>query len=166
MKTARPSGPVVFCALLAMMISVRVVAGDPVPQAPAPSLAGRLFQLPEGVELSESQKERVRLLVEEYEPKLAGFQEESLNATTKAQREARADAYKQKREHSKAEPSPPDAENAMALSETQQKIFTDIQNRKNAVKREALRRFKAMLTPEQLAKVETPAGGRKRVLKR
>lgn len=165
MKTVHPYCATVFSALLVITISVSVVAGDPAQKAPTPSLAGRLFQLPEGMELTESQKETIQLLIEDYESKLAGFQEEILNVTTKEQREARAAAYKLKRENSKTELSQADAESAMELTEAQKKAFTDIKNRKNAVKREALRRFKAVLTPDQLAKIEAQTGSRRRLLK-
>jgi hypothetical protein len=167
MKTSCPDRAILFTALLVITISLSVATGDPAKTktAPTPSLAGRLFQLPDGMEWAESQKETIQLLIEDYEPKLAGFQQEILNITTKEQREARAAAFRQKRGNAKTGLSQADAESAMELTEAQKKTFADVQNRKNAVKREALRRFKAVLTPDQLAEIEAQAGNRKRLPK-
>ena len=167
MKRVHPFCGIVLSVLMVLAFSVSVVVGDPAQKAPVPNLAGRLFQVPAGMKLTESQKVKIQLLIKDYEPRLARFQEEILKVTTKKQRETRAAVYKLKRENPKTGASPQAvAENSMELTEGQKKVFADIQNRKNAVKREALRRFKAVLTPDQLAEIENQAGSRKRLSKR
>jgi len=131
---------------------------------PGPNLAARLFQLPPGLELNEEQKKAVAKLIEEYEPKLAANQKRILQLLTKEQRVARAALFRKSRVDPDGKAMRDGVAESINLTEEQQRQFSEIQDEKNEIKREALQKFHILLSEEQRAAFQI--GGRNRKVDR
>ncbi|RMG34669.1 MAG: hypothetical protein D6725_13840, partial [Planctomycetota bacterium] len=109
--------------------------------------------------LTDEQKEKIRAIAKDYQPKLAELRKKLAGAITPQQRKARAEALKKARaEGKKGKEALKAAEEAAGLTEDQKKQVAEIQKQIAELTREMRAKIAEVLTPEQRAKLP----GRKR----
>ena len=117
--------------------------------------------VPKSIELTDDQKAKVDEINKEYGPKLVEFQKKMATILTPEQRKARGEAFKAAREAGKkGEEMRKAVQAALKLSDDQKKKLAELQKEQKPIRDEARKKFIALLTPEQKAKLPGKGKGR------
>tara|TARA_R110002111_G_scaffold153375_1_gene220108 strand:- start:42476 stop:42985 length:510 start_codon:yes stop_codon:yes gene_type:complete len=116
------------------------------------------LNLPETIELTAEQKEKIEGLKKEYTPQFATLQKKNRDILTDDQVKARREAMKQAKEAGKKGKELRDAVSAsLNLSDDQEKQMKEVTTETRKLNGEVKGKVEALLTADQLAKIKKPA---------
>ncbi|WP_417388297.1 hypothetical protein [Gimesia sp.] len=120
------------------------------------------LNLPDSIELSDEQKEKVAALKKEYTPKFAALQKKNREILTDEQVKARRTAMKEAKDAGKKGKELRDAVNAaLNLSDDQEKQMKEVTGEIRKLNAEVTGKLEGILTADQYAKIKKPAKGKK-----
>ncbi|MCA9006848.1 MAG: hypothetical protein KDA70_16350 [Planctomycetaceae bacterium] len=120
------------------------------------------LNLPDSIELSDEQKEKVAALRKEYTPKFAALQKKNREILTDEQVKARRTAMKEAKDAGKKGKELRDAVNAaLNLTDDQEKQMKEVTGEIRKLNGEVTGKLEGVLTADQYAKIKKPAKGKK-----
>lgn len=121
------------------------------------------LQLPDSIDLSAEQKEKVAALKKEYTPKFTALFKKNREILTEDQAKARQKAVKEAREAGKKGKEAREAVNsALDLSDEQKKQMKELSGEIRSLNGEVRGKLMKVLTEEQRAKVKPAKGAKKK----
>lgn len=122
-----------------------------------PNVQIQALKLPDSIELTDEQKEKVAALKKEYTPKFAALQKKNREILTPEQAKARRTAMKEARDAGKKGKELREAvSSAVKLSDDQEKQMKEVTGEIRKLNTEIRGKLETVLTSEQLAKIKKP----------